>query len=268
MKQDLARTAARRRRSRCRRWPSSRSRSSTSAARTPTRRRRPSTSRSRRTASRSCRSNTTASRPRSRPWSKPRRSPGTWSKSSRPTSRAAATKACSRSSTTAKIGNKADFVPAAVTECGVGIFVWSTVMAYNGDKLKTAPTTWADFWDVKKFPGKRGMRKGARYNLEFALMADGVQAGRRLQGAGHQGRRRSRVQEADRAQAEHPVVGSRRAAAAVPGGRRRRHEHRLQRPHRRRQPRRQEPEDHLDRRHLRPRLLDHPEGHAQQGRGA
>ena len=73
-----------------------------------------------------------------------------------------------------KIGNKADFVPAAVTECGVGIFVWSTVMAYNGDKLKDGPKTWADFWDVKKYPGKRGMRKGARYNLEFALMADGV----------------------------------------------------------------------------------------------
>ena len=73
-----------------------------------------------------------------------------------------------------KIGNKADFLPAAVTDCGIGIFVWSTVMAYNGDKLKVGPKTWADFWDVKKFPGKRGMRKGARYNLEFALMADGV----------------------------------------------------------------------------------------------
>ena len=75
-----------------------------------------------------------------------------------------------------KIGSKSDFVPAAVSECGIGIFVWSTVMAYNGDKLKTAPTTWADFWDVKKFPGKRAMRKGARYNVEFALMADGVKA--------------------------------------------------------------------------------------------
>jgi len=73
-----------------------------------------------------------------------------------------------------KIGNKADFQPAAVHECGVGTFIWSTVMAYNADKLKTAPVTWADFWDTKKFPGKRGMRKGARYNLEFALMADGV----------------------------------------------------------------------------------------------
>ncbi|EHR71676.1 spermidine/putrescine-binding periplasmic protein [Burkholderiales bacterium JOSHI_001] len=77
-----------------------------------------------------------------------------------------------------RIGNKADFAPAAaVTDCGIGIFVWSTVMAYNADKLKDAPKTWADFWDVKKFPGKRAMRKGARYNVEFALMADGVKPG-------------------------------------------------------------------------------------------
>jgi len=73
-----------------------------------------------------------------------------------------------------RIAPKADFLPAAVTECAVGVFVWSTVMAYNGDKLKTAPTSWADFFDVGKIPGKRGMRKGARYNLEFALLADGV----------------------------------------------------------------------------------------------
>lgn len=73
-----------------------------------------------------------------------------------------------------KIGNKADFSPAAVHECGIGVFIWSTVMAYNADKIKTPPVTWGDFWDTKKFPGKRGMRKGARYNLEFALMADGV----------------------------------------------------------------------------------------------
>jgi putative spermidine/putrescine transport system substrate-binding protein len=75
-----------------------------------------------------------------------------------------------------KLGGKADLLPAAVSECGIGIFVWSTVMAYNGDKLKGTPTSWADFWDLKKFPGKRGMRKGARYNLEFALMADGVKS--------------------------------------------------------------------------------------------
>ncbi|MGL6070338.1 ABC transporter substrate-binding protein [Craterilacuibacter sp.] len=76
----------------------------------------------------------------------------------------------------AKVGNKADFVKPAVSECGVGIFVWSTALAYNADKLKVAPANWKDFWDVKKFPGKRGLRKGAKYTLEFALMADGVPA--------------------------------------------------------------------------------------------
>ncbi|MFX6226322.1 extracellular solute-binding protein, partial [Acinetobacter baumannii] len=70
---------------------------------------------------------------------------------------------------------KDDYIPeATVSECGRGAFVWSTVLAYNADKLKTAPTGWADFWDTKKYPGKRGMKKSAQYNLEFALMADGV----------------------------------------------------------------------------------------------
>jgi len=73
-----------------------------------------------------------------------------------------------------KIGNKADFVPGAAQQCGIGIFVWTTALAYNADKLKAAPTSWKDFWDVKKFPGKRGLRKGAKYTLEIALMADGV----------------------------------------------------------------------------------------------
>jgi putative spermidine/putrescine transport system substrate-binding protein len=73
-----------------------------------------------------------------------------------------------------KIPQKNDLMPGAVQPCGAGFFVWSTTLAYNADRLKTAPASWADFWDVKQFPGKRGMRKGARYNLEFALMADGV----------------------------------------------------------------------------------------------
>ena len=74
----------------------------------------------------------------------------------------------------AQFGKTEDFVPGAIQPCGVGFFVWSTVLAYNADKLKSAPTGWADFWDTQKFPGKRGLRKGAKYTLEFALMADGV----------------------------------------------------------------------------------------------
>ena len=70
--------------------------------------------------------------------------------------------------------NKGDMVRGALKYCGVGTFVWSTVLGYNAETLKTPPNGWADFWDVKKIPGKRGMRKTAHYNVEFALMADGV----------------------------------------------------------------------------------------------
>ncbi|ELT49477.1 extracellular solute-binding protein, partial [Brucella intermedia] len=73
-----------------------------------------------------------------------------------------------------KLGGKDKFLDSAVNDCGVGAIVWSTAIAYNADKLKDGPQSWADFWDVKKFPGKRSLRKGAKYTLEFALLADGV----------------------------------------------------------------------------------------------
>jgi putative spermidine/putrescine transport system substrate-binding protein len=73
-----------------------------------------------------------------------------------------------------KIAKKGDLLPEAVTPCAAGSYVWSTVLAYNSVTTKSAPQGWKDFWDTKKFPGKRGMKKEARYNLEFALMADGV----------------------------------------------------------------------------------------------
>jgi putative spermidine/putrescine transport system substrate-binding protein len=73
-----------------------------------------------------------------------------------------------------KVGGKDKFLPAAVNDCGVGAIVWSTALSYDANRLKEAPTSWADFWDVKKFPGKRGLRRGPKYALEFSLMADGV----------------------------------------------------------------------------------------------
>ncbi|MDH4557088.1 ABC transporter substrate-binding protein [Pseudomonas sp. BN417] len=73
-----------------------------------------------------------------------------------------------------KLGKQDDFLPAAVSECGVGIFIWSTVLTYDASKLKGTPQGWADFWDLQKFPGKRGLRRGAKFTLEFALLADGV----------------------------------------------------------------------------------------------
>lgn len=69
-----------------------------------------------------------------------------------------------------------DFIAAALdNECGVGEIVWSTVYAYNNKTMgDTAPTTIQDFFDLKKFPGKRAVRKRAQVNLEWALLADGV----------------------------------------------------------------------------------------------
>ena len=53
--------------------------------------------------------------------------------------------------------------------------IYSVVFAYHKDAFPDGGIkSWADFWDVEKFPGKRGLRKGAKYALEFALMADGV----------------------------------------------------------------------------------------------
>jgi putative spermidine/putrescine transport system substrate-binding protein len=73
-----------------------------------------------------------------------------------------------------KLGGRDKFIPSAVNDCGVGAVVWGVALAYDPEKLKEGPKSWADFWDVKRWPGKRGMRKGAKYTLEIALLADGV----------------------------------------------------------------------------------------------
>lgn len=69
-----------------------------------------------------------------------------------------------------------DLFPGVATKYGVGIYYFATGMAYNTKTFPPGknPTTWKDFWDVKKFPGRRGMYNGAMEVLEFALMADGV----------------------------------------------------------------------------------------------
>lgn len=74
------------------------------------------------------------------------------------------------------IGGKDHYLPPAVSDCGLGAMVSDTVLTWDKDKLPVTPT-WADFWDVAKYPGKRGLRKGVRGNLEIALMADGVAPG-------------------------------------------------------------------------------------------
>ncbi|WP_322049329.1 ABC transporter substrate-binding protein [Paraburkholderia sp. J67] len=58
----------------------------------------------------------------------------------------------------------------------VGSFYYSFVLGYNKSAFKGAqPSTWADLFDTKKFPGKRTFYKwSAPGVLEIALLADGV----------------------------------------------------------------------------------------------
>ncbi|WGF86586.1 ABC transporter substrate-binding protein [Marinivivus vitaminiproducens] len=73
------------------------------------------------------------------------------------------------------LGGRDAFIPAAVHDCGVGAIVWSTILTYDGNVFQDQqPQSWADFFDTEAFPGKRGMRRIAKYTLEIALMADGV----------------------------------------------------------------------------------------------
>lgn len=71
-----------------------------------------------------------------------------------------------------------DFIPGALSDCAVANIVWSTIYAYDDTKYTgKKPSTIADLFDTKNFPGKRGLRKGPKPNMEFALMADGVAPG-------------------------------------------------------------------------------------------
>ncbi|MHA2937042.1 ABC transporter substrate-binding protein [Vibrio sp. RC27] len=69
-----------------------------------------------------------------------------------------------------------DFASEALAnECGVGNIVWTVLYAYNNDTIQGGkPTTVADLFDTKTFPGKRALRKRPQVNMEWALLADGV----------------------------------------------------------------------------------------------
>ena len=70
-----------------------------------------------------------------------------------------------------------DYIPDAVSECGAGQIFGATIYAYNRELFPDEkPTTIGDFFDLQKFPGRRGMRRVPGSNLEFALLADGVPA--------------------------------------------------------------------------------------------
>ncbi len=73
-----------------------------------------------------------------------------------------------------------NFLPNTYTDYCIGSDVFATVFAWNTDKYGApgtagAPNSWADFWDVKKFPGTRAIRlNNVDGVLEPAVMAMGV----------------------------------------------------------------------------------------------
>lgn len=67
-----------------------------------------------------------------------------------------------------------DFIEGSLLRCGIGNVVASTVVAYDPARVARAPETIADFFDVQRFPGRRGLRRSPKVNLEWALIADGV----------------------------------------------------------------------------------------------
>jgi len=57
----------------------------------------------------------------------------------------------------------------------IGFINFTKVIAYRKDAFPdNPPQSWADFWDLENFPGARGMHGKVNYNLEAALMSEGV----------------------------------------------------------------------------------------------
>lgn len=68
-----------------------------------------------------------------------------------------------------------DFGDLIVSPCFIPTIVYSTTFGYRTDLVgNNPPTTIADVFDLKKFPGKRALEKKPINNLEWALLADGA----------------------------------------------------------------------------------------------
>ncbi|MBB2180826.1 extracellular solute-binding protein [Gluconacetobacter tumulicola] len=63
--------------------------------------------------------------------------------------------------------------PGSADACGVPALREGIALAWDRGRIPVAPH-WSDFWNVVRYPGKRGLRKDPRSTLEIALMADGV----------------------------------------------------------------------------------------------
>jgi putative spermidine/putrescine transport system substrate-binding protein len=74
------------------------------------------------------------------------------------------------------ITNRDEMVPGFATDYRIANMIYSMALAYNTEATGgVAPNGWADFFDLEKFPGKRGVMDYSVGGIfEIALLADGV----------------------------------------------------------------------------------------------
>ncbi|MER9856370.1 MULTISPECIES: ABC transporter substrate-binding protein [unclassified Mesorhizobium] len=75
-------------------------------------------------------------------------------------------------------GLKDDLITNGALQYGVGTIVWGAGIVYSATEFQEGshPRSWADVWDVSKFPGPRALPDPSYYvgPIEAALVADGV----------------------------------------------------------------------------------------------
>lgn len=73
--------------------------------------------------------------------------------------------------------NTEGVIPSAVREKAMAYYVYAGGIGWSQERNGADgkhPTTWAEFWDTEKIPGRRGVRTRVSETLEIATMADGV----------------------------------------------------------------------------------------------
>ncbi|GAN55643.1 ABC transporter substrate-binding protein [Tanticharoenia sakaeratensis] len=69
----------------------------------------------------------------------------------------------------------ADFLPNMVSPVWMGFSVYAVMMAWQTSHFPNGgPKDWRDYWDVRRFPGRRSLCRSPTFSLELALLADGV----------------------------------------------------------------------------------------------
>lgn len=68
-----------------------------------------------------------------------------------------------------------DIAEGYMQECGYPSVIWSTIMAYDEEAFPNGtPSSVRDFFNVKDYPGQRGLRRTPKGLLEWALISDGT----------------------------------------------------------------------------------------------